>query len=746
MAVSFPQQGSWDWFELLGPTLSYARQVAARISAAGIDPHTLEISQVIARAFKMDSIGKYNVSHAVAGLRSYKSFSDLLSFGFCDTDAVHWFVESPGGLICLALCAALAETFHPDIAAAVVHELTEKLNLPREYQPSPRQWSGLIRACSGVLAQSEFATKSDKCMSYHPSPRKLTSDHLKQFSSGRGCPAPQDLADALLEIARVSRGELLNLTVKGCAAAGWLAAFGEWVLGLSVAIYATFGKPELEYCSETCEGKPELAQIKLFFDSAPSSDDHSVTDIQVYGVTVQVKDASNFIPAHATENSHSIVSGRVAWDDCLISAFGYDFKTLLDYRMQVSTGIGSAAKLFEALTKADPMFSPQETYLSRSYFSDAYGNGFIDNTVRWFPELAQMRLGAKKAYSHSLLDAKMNYQKTITDLKHSCHCDRCKEDSGKEDGHYCLVLIFETIIVMSQSLSGISVDSKLYPRRCGLESFYCRQEKLRDETEIALDGRAAEIGPIIYVLEMVDQPAFGGDYSQEEITVERRLMDAMRIFSGRYVDVPSRQSSAISSDGICVYLDSLRTLSTSREHVGRVHVVAGKIQYSQRDYDAVTDSWEETTTWKGPDADKGDCSFEPITMILKPTVKGISVYYNLKSKQGKHLQIEPAGFVTKISRVRGRIHCRRRGCIPVDDIPSVESVRTLYVDNETNREVEIWNAPSHISRCALAFLLIYDEDNHTSQGLLKEMEAASECLSCAIRQCVRDDNGPLIFA
>jgi hypothetical protein len=577
----------------------------------------------------------------------------------------------------------------------------------------------------------------------HQESVQLSTSRVKLRTDARGCPTATAMAEALRGMAKVSWGKVTKIELSGCYAIGWFAALAEWVFGLTFAMYRS-DHPEvpLKYNSTS----PGMAQVVICFEMEGIQTKIS-NELIVAANTYRLEDASSLIDNDVYESTIELVSGRVPWDRCLEHVFGFTFRKMMNRRATIGKGIASAAKLFETLSHAGEEWSEKDTYYCRSYFFASSGHGFIANTVESFPELVAVRQNADREYAEmkSFSDAKAKYEQVICALQEACCCVVCGTmETDDEHAGFCSVVLFETIIWMSQVLSGVDTVHGIHPRTMGLHSCYYRQLDTRKQTEVS-ERSNGELGYIAHVLEFNKQPDAPSEYWMPEAVYERRLVDALRVFSGRPCNTaPNQQQvTAISSDGICAYLEILQDLS-----VGRVRIVPGRIYHNGRTYEAVYDcrdyimdrSYTKNAIWSWEDAIKGEHEVIEHNMFLKQTKgRSISVVYELHFKNGKYLHLEPAEFLYKVSRARGRIRCHRRnpkGCRPLQKLPNLEKAVETYCHNEDGRTVEILTSRDPISRCALAWMAEVHEEDHATSCILER----PECISCSIRASFATEN------
>jgi hypothetical protein len=737
--TGFRTNGSLDWVGAMTKAGSLGRYYYTRLSGAFIDLGTMTSVCAIGEHFRMLEHGRRNVQKALSGLRSLQLYGQAISVGFDVEDVVQISSKTPQGIFMVALASALGITFHVSYAADVFYEISEQMEMPGQYKISGMHWEYFIRAAAGVLRSSAFPDEVNKFMQFgepHSEAFRLCSDHLTHIDKKAGCPSSKALAAALLAISEIPSGKSAVVFIRGCPASAWIIAFSEWVIGLTVAL-SHEGNDAPIYCSEACRKNPALAQVQLIFDGGSDSD--ASTKAVVKGHVYRLDDASDFINNTILQGTINIASGTLPWDICLSSFFRRDFQEVMKRSSTLGTGLGSVAYLFKLLAIGDPNFPRREIHLSRSYFTAASGLDFIYGTTQQFPELLRTRDDALMTFDNcdSFTKAKAEYQGAVADLAQGCKCKTCSDTDTKRA--YCFVRIFETIVVIAQSLSGIQVDvENMHPMRRGFESYYKRQCEIHlQASHTALQEK---IGPVIFVLETNEEPNYEGTYWQHAVPNQKRILDAVRLFSGCPFEIDSVDVSAISTrDGICVYLDTLRQLSTDRESIDKVHVIPGKIEYNEKPYNSISDNYGLQSDWNWTeDAITGHHNFVTpsllISTVRRTVMDGLSVAYDLLSAEGKHSYIQPSDFVDKVSRSRGRIHCMRRLCRHFTSLPVPREFGSFVEYGRGSRKVEILRTQSTLAACSLLAEASFDDDSYTTHCLLIENEPDTVCMHCAITE------------
>ena len=188
----------------------------------------------------------------------------------------------------------------------------------------------------------------------------------------------------------------------------------------------------------------------------------------------------------------------------------------------------------------------------------------------------------------------------------------------------------ETIIILCRLLATVECVPELFPHRLGLKKLLEYQKYSRQPHAVAKD----DTSPLLRIVlrpETVDMPAILGD--------------ALCLFTGRNISEVDVQigeyPAAVSVGGICVYYDSLREVSDSRQLAGRIHVVPGKIEHNDRPYYYLEDQslafqWKRRTeideeTWKEL---QDQSVVNHVQMRVRESLRSLEVWYEIQNSSG----------------------------------------------------------------------------------------------------------------
>jgi len=755
------QQGAINWDNIAHRSLTFSVSVLNRCANAGVDPYSVVVGQVVAQSFPLAHRGRENVHGAVTALRYQNGIADTLWFGFGMRAFVRTLVLTAEGTSLLALCASLAECFHEDLAAEVMFHIVKAYQAPGELTPSTAQWSVIIRACSGALATSKFPVLAEGFMRLDPGSARtmMLNLSLEQFPFIRGCPLPQDLAAVIIAVGKIASSQLESIHVSGCAAVGWIGAIAEWLFDLKVTIFSN--PNDLDPVYSNCAGDQD-AQIYLTFNSDSSA---SMSQSQL-----RLERKSYFLPNSTslmvmeegwTETGKVLFSGRVPWTSCLAGAFGTDFERLCKLPLNFGTALGCAARIFKAITKAEP--GVPEKYLEdcRGYFDASSGQGFIHNTLHWFPELQPLKHAMETASRLSFEKAKEGYEEKFAAIQRLCNCGVCRDwDNTGEGEGFCLVVIIETIIVLCQVTAGLTVAENLHPMRSGLEAFYKRQLSVHEKDNGELEGNSGDdgglteglqtMGPIIYVLwtNVFVDPTLE-QYSQ---VLEGRLVAAIKLFTGR--DMTTRLTvSAVSGSGICAYLDILREVSIGPESAGRVNVIPGLIEHDHKPFPQVQD--DELQLMRRTGSITNLCAaiseLDHVVLEVTETAHSLSVSYVFRRRGDSnnddskpYLRVGPADIIHQAHKARGSVRCdssigscRRRRIGTISSDRAQYPILNLTVDGE---DIEVCDTTRGGQYLPVVALRVATAKNPTYFCILSN----GECINCCVKRVMSSNIRPAL--
>ncbi|KAF9768557.1 hypothetical protein IL306_014156 [Fusarium sp. DS 682] len=328
---SFEQQGSIDWIQLAKMSISIPISVLARVSAADVSPLTIVVGQEMSSLFQLSRTGHERLTKALGELKSFSAIGDAIWFGFGIKHLVRALAETNKGLALLTLCSCLSEIHPPKACAEILIKLSYACGAPDDLRPSAKQWINLVEACSGTLKSTTFGCIAEQFMAFHGT----------YVSEGYFDDA-EDVAAALLAVARVSSGVLNSATLTGGRSCGWLAAIGFYFLGLDVEIRSSDNTSI--YKSTT---NNDSIRLLVMYDTP-----HSSNQVQVNSTTYVISSIDKLVYSYE-EQAESIMSGTLHWNSCLSQTFGDAFQQLLRAKPTFGALIGISARVFQGLTNSE---------------------------------------------------------------------------------------------------------------------------------------------------------------------------------------------------------------------------------------------------------------------------------------------------------------------------------------------------------------------------------------------------------
>ena len=643
----FQQQGAVDWVDLTKTSISFSFGILSRLSAASVDAYTITVGHLIGGAFQLSRGGRSNVEGALSKLKSFGSLGDVLWFGFGLRHLVRSLSVTEQGATLVALCAALAESFSDDAAAEILYEMV-KLNTDSTSTPSPRQWRALVKCCAGTFAVTDFPTRAEAFMAM-----QVDGGLSSTFSRYNVDAEPVAVANALAGIGKLSCGEWTAIEISGGREAGWLAAVGEWLFNLTVSIKDEHGF--LKYTSCPSNQSP---QIEIHYLSNSMQRGQGGSQVAVMKKSFNLHSIDDLINADTRLKTTTVtsVSGRVQWDKCLSASFGKGFETLKTLSTTVGTVIGSAARMFEAIARAEEDVPFEMLERNQLYMDAAFGSGLLQTAVGWLPELLPFEDVIESAsMAMSYTDAKSKYEANLAKLSTTCDCMICGVRSRETYNKPCLVAMVETIIVLCRLLATTECAPDLFPHRLGLKKFL-EDQKYKRQPHV-MEG--ADTAPFLRVFLRPETP--------DEPTI---IADALCLFTGRKISDMDEQygeyPAAVSVGGICVYYDSLREVSDSRQLTSRIHVVPGKIERDDRPYYYLEDralafQWRnraaiDDETWEKL---QDQAALDRVNLSVRESLRALEVWYEILDSAGHSvgMTLSPRQLVLKSSESRGLVSC-----------------------------------------------------------------------------------------
>ena len=111
----------------------------SRFSKAGVEMITVAMGQALFSGFKVSPVGQKRLSDAVAELKAFSSYSNVLWFGFGIKHVVRTLCETEKGATCAGICACLSISYNSFFASKVLKVLANGSLAPNTLTPSLSQ-------------------------------------------------------------------------------------------------------------------------------------------------------------------------------------------------------------------------------------------------------------------------------------------------------------------------------------------------------------------------------------------------------------------------------------------------------------------------------------------------------------------------------------------------------------------------------------------------------------------------------
>ncbi|KAI9793796.1 MAG: hypothetical protein M1833_000519 [Piccolia ochrophora] len=743
-AFSFTQQGTLDWVALSKATVSASVAVMSRLSGAGIDPFTIALGQAMASRFRLSALGEHRLSKALADLRSFSSYGDVLWFGFGIRHIVRTLATTVEGRSCVMLCASLAEVHSVDFSARVLADLVDLYRGPESngLTPSLEQWASVVNACSGILSASAFSEVAEYMMGLAGStfvstinyPRTPGSQHMPRIVGNH-----RDMARALEAIARLSNGVIMSVRLVGGSECGWLAALAQWFFEIEVEIESADGTILLQRPNTS-----KQAQLVVVFEQ--KGGDKFESGVEITSQTYRIRDLTAESFLHRDPDNRCM-SGRVPWENASQQTFGSAARNLFKQTAILGSAIGSAARIFQGLARAEPDAST-EKFKDWCYYDDnCFGKGYVNFTMNLLPELMPLQHHTEPSLESSYSEAVGAYERAIAKLATLCDCKFCPYPKDPPSV-FCLAKLAEVLIRTSLLLSVLSLDVTLLPTRAGLEYSYFSQSIYFEDRNIEIPWHQRHKTETL-----LDDSSF-----------ERILPRTIMLFTSRSIGPVigtyiHESRSAVVVGGILCYLDFLRDISDRPEVALRWHVIPGRIELSSgRTFNVIQDPdrWTHPGKLLQPakvdqssalshqlriEANSFAQSAPKVDMVIEETSTVLVVHYAIDIPNQGHFLLKPDQMTRVIAESAGLIHCSRQACSELSPpFPTVLYARSLGRIAATHLgpagcNVVVWQVPNtSVLRCLTLSHgeLAFRDEYERWQGMLQ----IDECISCCIRAAI----------
>lgn len=427
-----------------------------RFSAADLDPHTVQVGQILCKDFRFSSQGQRNLASAFDALPSNINQPGF-ECGFGNHHVVHTILKSDEGFQLCAVVGALGEYFSGGVIVEFFLQLTLKMGVPIDWQPLEHQWRRMVEVLCGVLASSPFGTVlssvEDACL--------MDGDTSSDLDISR-------LLDNVLRL-KGSQAQPMKKLLAGTEAI-WLAAISEWLFSLKPAIIS--GTGTLLYTSQASHGAEDADIVIVLLQPSPEE--------RLKSLSLSERPLDDTV----------VLGGRVSFEHLFRSCFHQAFTNLSDDL--IAALIYTASGLVkQRLNSERPGWAFE--ILSQSNASGEQTVGLADTLTAWFPELRRLTPRFRKYVKLNDEELRSTFDRTYRDIQRTCTCTHCI-DLKQRDAPYthperCSVIVAEFIVRLSFVLARMLVTPKLLPKRRGIVSFlrWYRQDSAQPQRKALLE-------------------------------------------------------------------------------------------------------------------------------------------------------------------------------------------------------------------------------------------------------------------
>ena len=537
------------------------------------------------------------MEEAIARLRGHTVFQDLLWVGFGYRSLVHTMATTVGGIKCIALCGCLADVHSPRSAASIMQQLWKEYEFPDQYQPSHSQLLALVSICSGAIVRTPFTQIMDIMLGDMLWKRQRDFRGMVPEASG-----PGDIAKALRGLFQLSKSKIDSISIVGSGECAFMAALAHWLFDFKLLVENGEGETIFSNIS-----KAEKVQVHIQYSPqyqySPQISSVENSAMEIRGTTYVLGDFRDaLVQDRVLVESDAILCVRTEWNGCLRRAFGARAQSLMYHSDHLGTFLGSVARITAALARGESDVGK----LSRAEFIDfpesCHGQGFITTVLSIFPELRSiqnLQQHMELAAETSFAQAYSTCNSTICSIRSICdcsnaHCEirRSNPRSKLSNREFCLLDIAYTIVGITKIMACVIMDTAtnrpLYPIVRGIRHFL--------EYSSDSEGYESRMGPSMsrMTFDRVDDdiPALilpGG------LSFDVRIAKVSSLFQGSAALTWKENGNyynpgvALAYNGVCCYIDGLRSLTCDPEAVGMVHVLSGQINYRDHPYQKMCD-------------------------------------------------------------------------------------------------------------------------------------------------------------
>ncbi|MCJ1311549.1 hypothetical protein MMC25_005222 [Agyrium rufum] len=769
----FIQQGEVDWVAFSNTAVSITIGALNRLSGAGVQEITYVGALQLTTRFKLGDIGYRRVYEAVEKTQCVPAFNNVVYFGFGYRSFLHFLAESVTGTKCIALCACLSEAHGEDLAARVIGSLWREVGFPEDYQPSLLQFKCLVKACAGVLAPTTFSETMGVMLGPY---RNTVEKGVAPEASD-----PNDIAKAMIGLFEVSMGVRSCITVVGGAECSFIAAVSQWLFGFKVHIEDSHGTTMFTSSSEV-----EQAQVRIRY-----MDDQNISKAVVSGSTYVLGAALELLRSTPDVRLRRIRT-RIPWNTCLSHSFGQAFMDLLSVPSVLGSFLGSAARLRHALAtgESDVLDWNNEkigTRLFIDFVETSYGQGFRKRLAEIFPELRVPGLleAVQAALSQGVDAARSNVQEAVTSFCRRCMCSYHRNKSGSYEG-LCLATLALTLLELVTIIASIEFGPEILPTEQGFHNIYhnnnvthpghqfggpvdrlpdgmyersniyqmiCMQTKRESVQSKESSSAQSEVSRSV---QYASFEYLGLDWilgiRHYHHSLATQMAEVICLFTGYGLtegDLQDHLPTAVTENGICVYMDCLEVMTTRPELSRRIHLIPGHIAKGNRAFDSIWDGpapqdpYLETVDLELaaegvqlPNAIYPSPELQISAIVDEPSGPGRLYFHYRISTNTSRVLIRPGAMTRRILWESGKIVCSKSNCDKFLAFTPFLVRSGWDVDNNSTLDEAFKHSKTIVlywkhTRSDLARLLAIHKQMEKRNTII--IVRRDECLPCAIR-------------
>lgn len=695
------------------------------------------------------------MDQAMRNLTGVPGFDKILWFGFVYQSFVRMMGETQLGLNFIALSSCLTEVHSEAAAARILKELWEIDRFPETYEPSHTQFLALVKACSGVVVQSGFATEIDAMTGFGRWQHRNDVLHYSKLEASN----PSDIAKVLNGLFDITRGKVEAVTLLGQNECAFIAALGHWLFDLATYVEDNAGCVLFQSWEELTR---EEAQVRVRYtqEDQPTALQQSTTYILTSGTNLIYK-------LNRFESRWTL---KTPWDCCLVRTFGPTFRTLSGLAENLGSYLGGTARIYAALATGEPDVGDFSRHHFIGFTQLSYGRGFIQSVTSTFQELdgvASLYEAMESALDSSFDHASKKVEDAAESLRAMCRCDLCSTRSSLEVNssptrgaprYDCLFALAMTIRSLVTALACTDRHGALSVAEYGLQLYYAESHAVYTTWNEQNEDKRTLVGIAVGLASVTDPNHTLVPKSETLLRYIRPLFDG---------SIPISDSAdpgsivATSSSGIYYFREYLRGISSKATAIRLIRIIPGHIERGSAQYDLVGDGnldsrlpplAEPVTITQADSSDSKQPIFHPERFFVKALATESSIYrqllfvYEVLLPNGAATVIQPGLLSNRILERTGILTCYHSKTCKQQLAFLCSTVQKGWAVKESTQGLHyngrialcFWPYGDDLSRC-IAFAL----QNETSLFPQNTFLRSDECPPCCSETILRESSAIL---